>query len=201
LLSVLFAGEPARADDLEASLRAFAGLELDDRVLAGPAYGYGADAFVRVAGAVSVGAYAEWREAFYFSETSQVCEVGDCDRNEVLLGVLVKGSLELRPDVWAWFAGGAGYRRHEWITSGSFDSENGSIVSRGIDVLKLVAGFDFRLGSFLKAGPYFDWAFGCFYESRRHYESGQESDLGGTCSGGPPYVSTGLGLRAGFFLE
>lgn len=191
----------AKAQTFDASLRAFGGLELDDRVLEGPAYGYGADAFVRVTGPISVGAYAEWREAFLFSETTQTCDVGDCDRNELSVGALVKGSMALSRSVYGWLAVGGGYRRHEWVTENGFSSDNGSIVSHGVDLLKLDLGADFRLARFLQVGPYFDWAFGCFYERHREYEDGTELELSTTCSEGPPYASMGLGVRAGFFIE
>jgi hypothetical protein len=203
LLFALFVTWSGRShgQTFDASLRAFGGLELDDRVLEGPAYGYGADAFVHVAGPISVGAYAEWREAFVFSETAQTCDVGDCDRNELLLGGLVKGSMPLKSDVYAWLAVGAGYRRHEWVTANGFASDNGSIVSHGIDLLKLELGFDFRLNRFLQVGPYFDWAFGCFYDRHRSYENGSELELENTCSTGPPFVSMGVGFRAGFYVK
>lgn len=200
-LVLLFASGTAHAEMLDASLRTFGGLELDDRVLVGPAYGYGGDAFVHVYKALSVGAYAEWREAFFFSETSQTCDFGDCDRNELLIGGLVRGSMELKPRLIGWFAAGAGYRKHEWITKNGFASDNGTITSHGVDLLRLDVGFDYRFASLLQVGPYFDWAFGCFYDRSRRYENGNEIELDKTCSGGPPYASMGIGLRAGFFIE
>jgi hypothetical protein len=178
---------------MNVSGRAFARLELDDRVLAGPAYGGGFDALVHVWRPLWIGGYAEWSKPDEFAETGS-CAESACQRSQRMLGGVVGIVLPVKPPGRFRIELGAGHRYHVVDHGGS------RFVSNGVDFLRLSTGYDHTVAAPIYVGGFVDWSMGCFTSMRREDSDGRELDLGRTCFEAPFWVSTGVGVRVGIAL-
>ncbi len=176
----------------DVSARAFARLELDDRVLYGPAYGGGFEGLVHVYKALWLGGYAEWSKPTAFSETGG-CNSGGCERSQRMLGVLVGFMIPIEAPGHLKVEAGFGQRHHVM-------DHGDRIVSDGWDFLRLSSGYDSFVAGPVYLGVFFDWSMGCFHSMRRENTDGTRLDLGKTCGQAPFWVSTGPGVRAGVAL-
>lgn len=192
-LTLVLVARPALADQpervwVDATVRGVAGMEFDDRVLYGPAYGLGADADVRITPEIALGAYYQDLSPSVFSETVSPAP----DRHEWLLNGVARYYFSLapkNPELEFWGELGAGYREHT----------EGVITSRGIDTLRLGIGFDYRVTRVFRIGGLYDWSTGCFYR-RFRVDAGRTTEIESTCHEPRLWVSNWLGVRAGISI-
>lgn len=176
---------------VDVSTRGFARLELDDEVLAGPAYGFGFEAVAHVYEPLWLGAYAEWGRPTLFSEVNP-CTQG-CSRSERMIGGVVGVVLPIEGPGRLRVEAGAGHRHHVE------DRGKSRWVGNGVDFLRLSIGYDLPVAGPAYLGGFYDWSMGCFTSYRLEQQGSATVDLGGTCPK-RPWISTGLGLRAGISL-
>jgi len=194
VVSTARADPSAQPQVLDVSARGFARLELDDRVLAGPAYGGGFEALVHVWRPLWVGGYVEWSRPSEFAEVGP-CADTTCERSQRMFGGVLgivfpvaETGGRFRIDL------GAGHRRHV------VEHQSYRIVSDGVDFIRGSAGYDAPIVGPAYIGGFFDWSMGCFTSMRREDTSGRQLDLGKTCFEAPFWVSAGLGARVGVAL-
>ncbi|MCA9645475.1 MAG: hypothetical protein H6718_01440 [Polyangiaceae bacterium] len=168
---------------------AIVGLELDDRVLAGPVTGYGLDAAFRPHKRWSFGGYVQWLNPSVFAETGG----SEKERDGFSVGAQARWHVVFTPVGELIVTFGAGYRRHEE------SSGPDRLVANGADFVRAGIGYDFAPVSGVRLGVQYQWSTGCFYDFHRENADGSRVELEDTCKS-ILWNANWLGVRAGFAL-
>lgn len=172
---------------------AIVGLELDDRVLAGPVTGYGLDAAFRPLKGWSFGGYVQWLNPSVFAETGG----SEKERDGLSVGALARWRVLMTKAGELLVIFGAGYRRHVEYSGSSQGGDR--LVANGIDFVRAGIGYDFAPLSAVRVGVRYIWSTGCFYDYHRENADGSRLELEDTCKS-VLWNANWIGVRAGFAL-